>query len=431
MRQVRTSVYLHVWEVIIFSDFFTLTMSKCRIDGCNRSKELSPDGYCAICMRAAADQRAAGTITSNSDSRHAPTPPMSIDFSKFDQMAQQLNSGEVIDQTELLKGVFGMVYNVAKSVSVIDQVKSDIRSNTNRIEAIENRLGGQDEIPLHLGLVILNLPLPPTGVSELEYSRAVIKEVNAPGVICQTDVVKAVRIGFKEETSAGAGDGKLGRVEVEIANTDSKASIMKTKRVLDRHPNEILRKLRIFNKKTQEQQNQDFTNRQLLKMIPGGEAWYIAGNGQLKPQQNRFQHPGNFHHSVNQFQSQFNRPPPQPRLHVQQPGAHYQQSQQFQYPPPHPYQVHTGQSQHFQQQQAPQYQLPPDGMQQQQGSISFPPTSGQSITASQAQPQPHSNQSVPVFSFANPPHPVNNPTQHSQQEQPMAQTGGGQAHGQE
>ena len=105
-------------------------MSKCRVDGCNRSKELSPDGYCAICVRAA-DQRSAGT--SNSDSRPAPAPLLGgLDFSKFDQMAQQLNSGEAIDQTELLKGVFGMVYNVAKSVGNIEQFKNDIKSNTNR-----------------------------------------------------------------------------------------------------------------------------------------------------------------------------------------------------------------------------------------------------------------------------------------------------------
>ena len=34
-------------------------------------------------------------------------------------------------------------------------------------------------------------------------------------------------------------------------------------------------------------QHQDFTNRQLLKMIPGEDAWYIAGNGQLRQSQSR------------------------------------------------------------------------------------------------------------------------------------------------
>ena len=66
---------------------------------------------------------------------------------------------------------------------------------------------------------------------------------------------------------------------------------MKTRLCLERHSNEILIKLKIFNKKTQEQQNQDFNNRQLLNMIPGGDAWYVADNGQLRPQQHSFKLP--------------------------------------------------------------------------------------------------------------------------------------------
>ena len=124
-------------------------------------------------------------------------------------MAQQLQSGDTIDQAELLRGVFGMVYNVAKSVGALDQVKNDVKSNTSRIETIEARLDNQDEVPLHLGIVILNLPLPPHGISELEYVRAAIKEVNAPGVNHVSDVVKVVRIGFKSESSEGAGLVKL------------------------------------------------------------------------------------------------------------------------------------------------------------------------------------------------------------------------------
>ena len=414
-------------------------MSKCRIDGCNQSKELSPDGYCAICVRAAADQRAEGT-SNNSDPRPAHTLPGALDFSKFDQMAQQLNSGDAIDQTELLKGVFSMVYNVAKSVGVIDQVQSDIRSNTNRIEAIENRLGSHDEVPLHLGLVILNLPLPPTGVSELEYTRAIIKEVNAPGVNYQTDVVKAVRLGYKAESSEGAGDGKLGKVEVEISNTEAKASIMKTKRVLDKHQNEILRKLRIFNKKTQEQQNQDYTNRQFLKMIPGGDAWYIAGNGQLKPQQTRFPYQGNYYQPpVNQFQSQYSRAPPsQPRLQVPQPGSRYHHLQQYQGQGYH----HNESNAHPQiyQQQGPQYQFFHSNTQlehhQGQGVPvpQQPPTAppNQALGPIRAPPPPTSSQCGPQFSFTNPPGPGINLAQQCQppvvhHEQHMAHSGG---HGQ-
>ena len=33
--------------------------------------------------------------------------------------------------------------------------------------------------------------------------------------------------------------------------------------------------------KTQEQMNYEFATRQLLQMVPGGQGWYVAGNGRL------------------------------------------------------------------------------------------------------------------------------------------------------
>ena len=59
---------------------------------------------------------------------------------------------------------------------------------------------------------------------------------------------------------------------------------MKNKNCLSNHQDENLRNLKIRNMKTQSEMNQDFTNRTLLKMIPGGDKWYVAGNGSLRPQ---------------------------------------------------------------------------------------------------------------------------------------------------
>ena len=211
----------------------------------------------------------------------------SVDFSKMESMAEKLNAGEDVDQGELLKSVFGMVFGVAKCMGSVDQVRNEAKANTDRIKALEDKVGGKEEVALILGIVILNIPPPPPGTSELEYARAVVKEVNAEGVNPQIDVTKAVRVGFKAESRPGADDGKLGKLEFEVSNAEVKAKIMKTKKKLEKHSNETLRKIKIHNKKTQDQINQDFTNRQLLKMIPGGNAWYIAGNGQLRQQQRK------------------------------------------------------------------------------------------------------------------------------------------------
>ena len=50
---------------------------------------------------------------------------------------------------------------------------------------------------------------------------------------------------------------------------------MRNKKILENHGNDGLRKLKIFNKKTQEQVNQEFTNRQFLRMLPGGNPYFL------------------------------------------------------------------------------------------------------------------------------------------------------------
>ena len=112
----------------------------------------------------------------------------------------------------------------------------------------------------------------------------------------------------KLKSQPQANDGKLGKVEVELSSSEVRTKIMKTKKVLEHHSNDTLKNLRIHNKKTQEQINQEFTNRQLLRMIPGGHNWYIAGNGQLRQQQRPARnslHPG-YNHQY---------PPPPPQAH--------------------------------------------------------------------------------------------------------------------
>ena len=73
----------------------------------------------------------------------------------------------------------------------------------------------------------------------------------------------------------------FGTVLVEVSNLDVKAKIMKNKKVLESHANPEMKNLRIKNMKTQEQMNYEHSTRQLLKMVPGGDSWYVAGNGRL------------------------------------------------------------------------------------------------------------------------------------------------------
>ena len=44
-----------------------------------------------------------------------------------------------------------------------------------------------------------------------------------------------------------------------------------------------MKDVRISNMKTQHEMNQDFFNRQLLRMVQGGNQYYISGNGAMRP----------------------------------------------------------------------------------------------------------------------------------------------------
>ena len=200
-----------------------------------------------MCLLASASR----PVTSSQFS--TPRPSLPADFSKFEALADKLNNGEQVDQEEVIKTMFGMVLGVAKSIGSVDQVKNDVKLNSERITVLENKHADLDDIPLALGILILNLDLSPAGVSELNYARAVIKEVKAEGVNPDTDVVKAVRLGYRAASSnhTNSNDEKLGRVEIQLSSCEVRTKIMKSKKILENHSNNTLKKLCIHNKKTQ------------------------------------------------------------------------------------------------------------------------------------------------------------------------------------
>jgi hypothetical protein len=96
----------------------------------------------------------------------------------------------------------------------------------------------------------------------------------APGVNVDRDVIKAIRVGSKEEY--------LGTVKVELLNDETCASIMKQKKFLVRHQNPTMRNLYIKNLKSEDQMRMENFARDLLKMLPDGNNYFVAGNGHLR-----------------------------------------------------------------------------------------------------------------------------------------------------
>ena len=215
----------------------------------------------------------------------AMTAATNVNMDTVNKVAEQCNKGEEVDPRECMLAMFGMMASLHSQNSEmkvkVDAVETLAKSNERKIEELEKKVGRKDECAIPLSITIQNLPVS-TSISDEENVKKVIAEVGAQGVDPETDVVKVERRGYKPANSQQA--EKLGTVMVELSSTDVKGKVMRSKKILESKPNELA-KLKIRNMKSVGEMNQDYFNRQMLKMIPGGEKFYIGANGALRPQQ--------------------------------------------------------------------------------------------------------------------------------------------------
>ena len=197
-------------------------------------------------------------------------PPIDMQ-SMINSYYEMKNSGTV---SKVLIDIYGVMLNVFSNQTELDLLKSEVIRNEQWIQELENKIGAADEVSEKLGLAIRNLPHPPYGRSELDNTRDALAQINAPGIDASLDVVKAIRVGQSE--------ANLGTVKVEIRNEKCRASIMKTKKCLANHQNNIMKKLIIKNLKSKSQMSLENFGNDLLQLIPGGNNMYILENGHLK-----------------------------------------------------------------------------------------------------------------------------------------------------
>ena len=168
--------------------------------------------------------------------------------------------------------MFGMLLQVVSKQQDMDSVCLTVQSNTERIRELENKVGGSDEISEKFGLLIRNLPLPPSGKSDLDQVRDALSHIFPHDI--RSDITKAKRIGQTQSY--------VGVVKVEVKNEEVRTAIMTNKKVLNNHPNELIRSLQISNLKPNNQMFSENVARDILKMIPGGDQVYITRSGRLR-----------------------------------------------------------------------------------------------------------------------------------------------------
>ena len=168
--------------------------------------------------------------------------------------------------------MFGMMLEIVKNQQVTGNLCQTVQSNCERIKELENKVGNSEEISDRLGLLIRNLPMPVSGVTELDQVKDALNQIFSNDI--RSEILKAKRVGNTETY--------VGVVKVEVRNEDIRAAIMKNKKVLNNHPKEEVRNLIISNLRPESQMCLENFARDILKMIPGGQEVYITRSGRLR-----------------------------------------------------------------------------------------------------------------------------------------------------
>ena len=130
--------------------------------------------------------------------------------------------------------MFALILNIHSKQSETEAVKIEVKQASSRLDAVEAKIGGPDEVAERLGLAVRQLQLPPHGYTDLDMVRQVLAEIRAPGIDVTRDVVKAVRK-LPNKPNTDPSHPVLGTVLVERRNEETRANIMKNKHSLQQH----------------------------------------------------------------------------------------------------------------------------------------------------------------------------------------------------
>jgi hypothetical protein len=248
-----------------------------------------------------------------------------VDISEIIKSCEEAKKGNQVDTGKVLSDICGMMVHMFSKQNENEGIKTQVVSNTDRIEHLEAKIGDPNDVSYSRSIAIRKLPLPPHGVTELQNAQHYLKEIRAEAVDISKDAIKAVR---KEAAKHNPNLGpNLGTVLVELRNEEIRGKIMKKKKDLEHHPTQLLKELIIKNALTPSEMKAQNTDISLLKMITGGNDHYVAGNGmiyqknqnnpqQRLPQQHQPQ-PQAFRPPTPVQQTQQARPESRPQSHTQ------------------------------------------------------------------------------------------------------------------
>ena len=217
--------------------------------------------------------------TSSSRARTPGPPPIDIMSIQNKYNILKNSSTESPAQSAMLD-MLALMLNIYSKLSATEAIRCEIEKANQRLDALEAKVGRENEVSERLGLAVRSLPLPSPGHTDLDIVKQILSEIKAPGIDVDRDVVKAVRkIPSKPINSS---QPILGTVLVEMKNEESRASIMKNKHTLQHHPDCAIRRVAVKNMKSREQMLIEKIGNNILKKIPGYENHFVGGNGHIR-----------------------------------------------------------------------------------------------------------------------------------------------------
>ena len=165
------------------------------------------------------------TLSPPNTQHQPPAPPPDgtqatpgIDIDKLQATFHSLGAGSSTgtDPNPAMRDMFGMMLYLCSKSGESEQMKTQLSTNTHRLDRIEARLGGNpDNIAVPLSLAINNLPIPAPGTEDIELVKALFREINAPNLDVDKDILKVMRRGATEQNQ--------GSVMVEMSSDETRA----------------------------------------------------------------------------------------------------------------------------------------------------------------------------------------------------------------
>ena len=233
---------------------------------------------CASPVKQEGTSKGVTFVNSGAVSSQQPTLP-SIDIDSLHQRYNQLKSSD--SESPFMLDMYALMINIHANQSETEVIKSELLKTNSRLDAVEAKIGGADEISERLGLVIRMLPLPQQGETDLSLVRRLFMEMRIPGFDSNREVARVLRK-FPSKPPNNPSYPLLGAVLVEMRSEDSKTKIMKNKHVLEKHPDESVQRIVIKNMRSRERMFMENLGNSLVQKIPGCENYFVAPNGQLR-----------------------------------------------------------------------------------------------------------------------------------------------------